>query len=153
MMKYSFPPHNGQAVNEQEKTDLLTTARKYLGTRFLHRGRSCLGLDCVGLLIVTIQDVLGTWVEVADYPEWPNPQVMRDMCNLILIPLKREAINPGDVALLYAPGLGVVHLGWYTGKTLIHANNEAHAGKVVETTLHPDWNLRGAYAVPRYEAA
>lgn len=149
-MRFKVPKIAPGELAGEERQALLDAARKYIGVRWLHMGRNAQGVDCVGLLIVTVHDVFGAWVAVEDYSPWPSPSMMRDMCNRILTPIRREEMLPGDVALLYAPGVGVVHLGWYAGKTLIHASNELHARKVIETTIHPEWNLRGAYSVPRF---
>lgn len=149
-MKILVPPHSGQAVNESQRQALLEVARSLVGVRWQHMGRSRQGLDCAGLLILVVYEVIGAWVEVSDYSPWPNERVMREMCNLILLPIKREDLAPGDAALLYTRGLGVVHLGFYTGRTLIHANNAAGIMKVVENRIHPDWHLRGTYAVPQF---
>lgn len=148
-MRVKIPAHRGRAVNLHTKKLLLDEARTWLGTPFRHLGRSRRGVDCAGLLIEVVRKVLGARVVVDDYPVWPDQKAMRQMCNQILFRLQAEILRPGDVALLYAPGVGVVHLGWFTGRTLIHASNEPQDGQVVETPLE-HWQLRGAYEVPDF---
>ena len=149
-MKTNYPRKTDAIISIEKRRELIKAARKYIGVRWLHVGRDNNGLDCAGLIIAVIQDVFGIDIQVYDYSPWPRPAVMRDICNAILRPIRREDMQPGDVALLYAPGLGVVHLGLFTGKTLIHASNAPGVQKVVETTIHPNWLLRGAFAVPVY---
>jgi cell wall-associated NlpC family hydrolase len=39
------------------RTDIVETARKYLGVRWRHQGRNELGIDCVGLIVRTAHDL------------------------------------------------------------------------------------------------
>lgn len=150
-MIVKVPNHNGRPVNQAQRRALIECARGLVGTRWQHMGRNRQGLDCAGLVILAIHDALGAWVEVGDYSPWPNQAVMRKICNQTLLKTDSKQLSFGDVALLYAPGLGVIHLGWYTGETLIHADNSPGVKRVVEERVNIEWVLRGAYEVPQYE--
>jgi cell wall-associated NlpC family hydrolase len=152
-MVVKVPKHNGKVVDDGQRQELIDAARRYIGTPWQHMGRNKYGLDCAGLLVITVYDVLKAWVEVSDYSPWPRPAVMREICNRILVRSDQKSMMPGDVILLYVPGIGVCHMGWYAGNTLIHASNEAGMKKVVEHSIHPDWNLRGVYSVPQFTGA
>lgn len=149
-MRVKVPKHNDQPVNQEQRQELLDAARHYLGTPWQHMGRNHYGLDCAGGLILPIYDVFGAWIEVSDYSPWPSPATMREICGKILLRASIREICAGDVVLLYVKGIGVCHMGWYAGTTLIHASNEAHARKMIETSIHSDWNLRGAFSVPQF---
>lgn len=150
-MVIKIPKSNGR-ITEEQREEIIRCARELIGVRWHHMGRNRMGLDCAGLLVLTVYEAMGAWVEVSDYSPWPRPAQMRHACNQILRPKQREELTPGDVVLLYVPGLGVVHLGWFTGDTIIHSCSEPHARKVVETPISKDWNLRKVYEVPCYQA-
>jgi cell wall-associated NlpC family hydrolase len=119
---------------------------------FRHLGRTRFGLDCAGLLIVCAAEVCRTRIVIEDYSAWPSPKEMRRLCNKILLKIKREELAPGDVVLLKTPA-GVVHLGFYSGDTLIHASNDASLRRVVEHRLDEDWQrlIMGTYRMPAWD--
>lgn len=147
-MKVIIPP-KGQAVTYEKRLELIECAKSCIGIPWQHLGRNRYGLDCAGLLILVVHEVLGVWVEISDYSPWPSPNVMREMCNKALI-RKHGEIILGDIVLCYAPGYGVIHLGWHTGNSMIHASNEIGEKKVIETSIQSDWRIRGIYEVPQY---
>ena len=151
-MKIKIPSHNGRPVTRAQRESLVECARGMVGVPWQHMGRNRQGLDCAGLLILAIHEAMGVWVEVSDYSPWPDMATMRRICNEALLRKDFKQLSFGDVALMYAPGLGVVHLGWFTGETLIHADNSPSIKRVTEGRVDLSWILRGVYEVPQYEA-
>jgi cell wall-associated NlpC family hydrolase len=49
---------------------IIDTAREYLGTKYVHQGRSKHGIDCIGLLVVICNklQICDTSVDRMDYP-------------------------------------------------------------------------------------
>lgn len=82
--------------------EIVTTARRWLGTSYCHAGRSRFGLDCSGLLIVVAWE-LGIWEREFN----PQDYGLKDAWRLLnehlgarceTLPDWREA-RPGDVIL------------------------------------------------------
>lgn len=127
--------------------DLVLAARSYLGTPFVHQGRSRLGLDCVGLLVLAARDAGADIEDRADYA--PDPG------NLLPVELARqfdpaEDRLPGDVLLMRFAG-EPQHLAIFTGATVIHSH--AAIRRVVEHHLDAKWLRRIVQAYRMRESA
>jgi len=123
------------------RNDVVTEARKWLGTPWVHQGRARAGIDCAGLLIVTMQG-LGLPVEdMHGYRRSPDGRAFREhimrQTDLALTP------QPGTIAL-FREAQFPTHTGFFAirdGKlTLIHAYMPA--GKVVEEIYDHEWPER-----------
>ena len=122
--------------------NLAETARKYLGVPFRHRGRSARCMDCVGLIVLAVQD-LGGAVEndKLHYGREPHADGLREQ-------LQKEFGEPcadmqvGDVALIaynteIPHHVGIIGNYLYGGFSLIHADGSV--GKVVEHRIDETW--------------
>lgn len=135
---------------------LVQAARRYLGVRFVHQGRSEHGLDCVGLVWIAYRDCGVTLDAYRAYPAEPNP---REMINRISDalgmpvanrPVPTSVLRPGDVVLMLLVGesqphhVGLIGDYPYGGRlSVIHAHSmAAPRGRVVEHRLGPSMAAR-----------
>lgn len=55
-------------------TDYAEAARGWIGTRWVHQGRTHAGVDCVGLVIVAARDLGIELPDIAGYRRTPDPK-------------------------------------------------------------------------------
>ncbi len=141
---------------------ILTEARRWIGTRFAHQGRCRAngthggGVDCLGLLMgvaetLNLRDRHGkplTSYDRHDYPTHPDGNRLAASLAEALHPLAPQDIAPADIVLLRYEGnpqhLGIVSDYSRMAYGLIHAYAPAH--KVVEHVLDDHWRSRMAAA-------
>lgn len=121
--------------------EFVEAARSYLGTRWMHQGRSRKGVDCVGLIIVAAAD-LG--IEIADmkgYRRAPNKEVFVNH-----IRANSQAVDtpvPGTFGI-FRDGNQPCHAGIFAEMhgelSLIHAY--VGTGIVMEEVFIHDWPRR-----------
>jgi len=121
------------------KQDIITEARKWLGTRWVHQGRNSAGIDCAGLLICVMRD-LGLPVEdMQGYRRSPDGETFRQH---IHSQTDFQAYpTPGAIGL-FREARFPTHTGFFAINddgmlTLIHAY--APVGKVVEEPFMHHW--------------
>lgn len=118
-------------------SQIIATARAYLGTPFLHMGRSTAGIDCAGLVVCVSRD-LG--LPVKDLPRYGR-QPLGGMLDKIV----RQSF---DVTTELSPGTILSmrfarepqHLAIYTGENVIHCYERV--GKCIEHRLDSTWRKR-----------
>lgn len=131
----------------------VVAARKYLGVKFRHRGRSSTGLDCVGLVMRSWYDC---GVKLHDYLLYG-----RDPCDarlqehaiaamgepVAIAPVAWNDLQDGDVVILRFVSephhVGIVAAVEYAGQpafNLIHA--DGMAGRVIEQRISEDMRAR-----------
>ena len=141
---------------------VIDVARKYLGVRFRHQGRSKEeGLDCLGLLICISHDLGLNWQPhlqrkmcERDYSHTPNQAYLKDSLEMFLAPSEARTPQPAEVVLMNVEGR-VQHLGVLAQQennkrlTLIHAY--APTRKVVEHHLNTQWEkaVMARYVLPQ----
>jgi cell wall-associated NlpC family hydrolase len=111
-----------------ENNDIIEAARKYLGVSFHWHGRSVDGLDCIGLILVSLKDC-GRMPKSLDFHDYGNNPVGIVVANL---EKNCKKISPGDVqsgdiiALQTVRENGIQHCGFYTDDrgyaTIIHCS-------------------------------
>lgn len=134
-----------------ETPALVTAARKYLGTRFRHRGRSSFCLDCVGLGWRAYADCGVVLPDQRYYGRLPHDG--RLMASLAAAlgepvatgPLAAQHAQAGDVGVFAFDEVEPHHVGLigttpYGELSLIHA--DARKGEVVEHILDATWRAR-----------
>lgn len=138
-----------EPLNDEERATFISTARSYERVPFRHTGRTKAGLDCVGLIVVSLAAVGREIADRRDYGRNPVEDGLRD----VLVehfgdPITDEP-RAGDIPLMRWHREGDVHLfnhvGIFTdyplgGLALIHAlfsNRE-----VVEHRVGGPWPRR-----------
>jgi cell wall-associated NlpC family hydrolase len=120
---------------------IVARARALVGTRFRLQGRCrSNGMDCVGAAAAA--GGVDAALVRRDYPLRGTSleELERELIRLGLQAVGEEAAEPGDIAV-FAPGPAQLHLGVFTGSSLVHA--DAGLGRVVERPLPPPWPLLG----------
>lgn len=118
-------------------SDFVDSARSYMGTKWRHQGRSRMGVDCVGLVILSLADI---GVEVPDmqgYRRHPDPIFVEHIRNNSV-----PAFGPLPGTLgIFRDGTQPCHVGIFATMhdqvSLIHAY--AGTGKVMEEVFIHDW--------------
>lgn len=123
------------------RNDPVTSARALIGVPFRLHGRAPeLGLDCVGLVAVAYRltgDVpTGYGLRSRDLAHWERIIRARGFAR------RHVRWRRGDL-LLVCPGPAQIHLGVWTGASLIHA--DAGLGRIVETPGIPRWPVLSAW--------
>jgi cell wall-associated NlpC family hydrolase len=124
------------------RADVIAEARRWIGVRWHHQGRSRAGIDCVGL-VINVGHALGlSAFDIADYARQPDPAMMRALLAEHMDPITEP--EPGDVVLMRFER-EPQHVAVLTDSGIIHAY--AQARKVVEHRLDSIWKSRivGAY--------
>ena len=119
---------------------IVEAARKYLGVKFRHQGRSrATGVDCAGLVICTLRDIGMTPADSTDYNMTPDPVQMLSVIvqNAVEIPV--ADMMPGDV-LWMRFATEPQHVAIVTENGIIHSYS--NRGKVVEHALNDVWCKR-----------
>lgn len=125
---------------------VVSTARGFLGVPFLHQGRSTRGVDCSGLIVLTVRALGISDFDVKGYPRQPDGRSFEQA-------LRDGGCVPGPVrvgALLFIRFYREPqHVGFVTdyvhgGHGLIHSYSVAHG--VVEHRLDDKWLRRTASA-------
>jgi len=121
--------------------DIVTEARRHLGTKFVHQGRvPGLALDCAGLVVVVAKACGVEIMDAKGYGRNPNgalEAVIAAQSCVDLVPVADR--QPGDV-LTMRFGREMQHLAIFAGDTIIHSYEAA--GKVCEHTLDAMWAKR-----------
>lgn len=137
--------------------DVVTEARRLLGTPFHHLGRlSGVGVDCAGLLIVVARKLglVSPDFDVPPYSRSPDGNLI-PWCDKYMKRIGQQEMRAGD-AIVVSVDRDPQHLGLlsdykYGGFSIIHAHcNSSGVGKVIETRLMFARNLKfvAAYRLP-----
>lgn len=119
------------------KQDVINQARKYLGVRYKHQGRTEFGLDCLGLLVKVAHDLGISKADSNDYGRVPDGRkMMRQLEEHLDITTSPE---PGDILLFRFQG-EPRHLAIKTDIGMIHSYAEQK--KVVEHRMDEVWKSR-----------
>ena len=123
--------------------DVIEVAREYLGVRWHHQGRNCVGIDCIGLVFAVAHRLGLSTYHTADYGRLPDGQCLR---RLLAEHMDFTIVTqPGDVLLMRIEKQPQ-HVGIMTDIGIIHAYVQAR--KVVEHRIDDVWRDRiiAAYA-------
>jgi cell wall-associated NlpC family hydrolase len=133
--------------------DIVKEARSWIGTRFLHQGRSRFGVDCVGLVICVVQALDPEWKGADNapttYTRRPKDGELIDQISANCLRLKR--IEKGALVLMQFPKMvSPSHVALYTGEgTIVHAHSvtrhvcEVGFRGIWERDTHSFWRLPG----------
>jgi cell wall-associated NlpC family hydrolase len=124
-------------MEKEEIVELyIKEARKYINTPFRHQGRDKNGLDCIGIIVVPLNNIGFFKYDNVNYRRYGLGgeiiEVLQKYCYEIS---KYSELEAGDI-LMFSKGKSQ-HLAIYTGSSIIHANNSV--GKVTEHILDDYW--------------
>lgn len=121
---------------------VVTEARKWVGTKFVHTGRQVgVGVDCVGLIICVFSSAAGLAYDNRNYSRLMPDGLVRAELEQWLMPVADgEEWAAGDV-LLFKVGGVEQHVAFWTGEgTIVHAYQSAKC--VAEHELTDSWRYR-----------
>ena len=122
----------------QEK--FVEEARKYLGVKYVHQGRSEHGIDCVGPIVLAAKAIgADTSGDMTNYSRLPHGVLLPILNNIMTKVPDGEEWAVGDVLVMKFKR-EPTHVGIWTGTTLIHTYSTLE--KVVEHRLDDKWKSR-----------
>lgn len=138
------------------RTEVINTARTWIGTRWRHQGRvKGIGVDCIGLIVGVARELGLSLFDTTQYRPIPDGVRLRAQCEELMTRVTDREPLPGDVCLMQFKG-PPQHLGFVStldGRpSLIHAYVQDR--KVVEHYSDlPEWIERvvAFYAIPGVE--
>jgi cell wall-associated NlpC family hydrolase len=118
---------------------IVEAARSYLDVPWRHLGRSRMGVDCIGLVILAHRDAGILLDDPAPYAREPSPA--RIIAGISAVGERRVVLpQPGDVVVFRVDGVNAGHVGIAASRdgapTVIHAY--APRRRVVEEPLTHD---------------
>lgn len=126
---------------DQPSHDIVQEARTFLGTPWVHQGRSRQGVDCLGLASLVARARRGYTFDLTNYAAQATDETMLQLCRQHMQPVPAQARKPGDVVVIrYGSQRHMAIVGDHpvSGElTLIHASSIF--GKVVEHRLDSRW--------------
>lgn len=136
---------------------LVEAARRYLGVRFSHRGRSTRALDCAGLAWRAYYDCGVVLPDVRTYGREPHNDGLVQHVRAALgqefaaAPVRESQLQAGDIVLMRFQvephHVAIVTDYQFGGLGLIHADGQA--GRVLQHRLAPDMVKRITHAFRR----
>ena len=134
-------------LSAAERTAFIAAARTYRDTPFRHRGRSLRGVDCLGLVVVSMQAIGRQMADREAYGRDPTGDTGAMHAAAVAHfgkPIAIDALRPGDVVLMQwhaQPNHVAIVTDYPTGGlSLIHSL--AQVGRVVEHRLADPWPRR-----------
>lgn len=132
-------------LTDAQRAEFLAVLRSHLGARWGHQGRRASRMDCIGLVVLSLQDIGVKLEDRTDYGRTPSQRRLsaaltahfgEPVCDL----------QPGDVVTMrwtgeenhvavitdHPHGLGVIHC-------YAIAPGGKPGGRVIEHRLSPDW--------------
>lgn len=129
------------------------SARKYVGVPFLHQGRNRQsGLDCIGLLVVTFEDLGMRLCDRADYKRFPDGKTLTEgvsrhfeeinpseasVDDLLLFFISKRYRRPQHLAI--RTELGIVHSHLQVGRVVEHRLDDLWSGRVAAAFRGSSW--------------
>ncbi|MGJ7544637.1 C40 family peptidase [Variovorax sp. LT1R16] len=138
---------------------LVTSARKYLGAPFQHRGRTAKGLDCAGLAWLAYADLGYTPPDLRRYgrtphrdglmqamsdalgePAWEGRAVPRELLQVGDVVVMRFVEEPHHVAIVCdsaSHGLGLIHCYGNIGRVVEHGLDAMWQDRILAVFRRP----------------
>jgi NlpC/P60 family putative phage cell wall peptidase len=141
---------SGETIMPITPDIIITEARSWIGTPYRHQASlKGVGCDCLGLVRGVWRALHGAEPERAppysrDWAEASLRETLAEAGARHLVPVEREAMQPGDVLLFrWRAGIVAKHAAILTDDAnMIHAHDGA---AVAEVALAPWWRRRLAY--------
>lgn len=122
-------------------SDVVAAARAWVGAPYRHQGRSRMGVDCIGLVIVVVKELglLPPEQPPSNYTRRPRDGELEAYVARHCIPIENP--EAGCMVLMrWAPRAPASHVGILTPDNLIHAYGGN--AKVVEHGFRSKWPAR-----------
>lgn len=134
------------------RTEIVTCARKWIGTKYRHEGRlRGVACDCAGLILEVARELNLTDASIQGYGRIPGD--VEAYCDRYMIRLTtNEVVRPGDVYLLRLSQSGEPrHLAFASDIGMIHS--WAAARRVCEHRIDSEWAgcIVRTYKIPGVE--
>ena len=134
------------------RQQIVEAAREYIGVPWQHQGRTFFGIDCVGLLIQTGIKIGYNPLDITDYSEFYDPDILikaflKNGCRKMI---KTKAVS-GDIMIINV-GKAPLHVGILSMKAdirhIIHAHRATE--RVREEEVYPmlEKRFRFSFAYP-----
>lgn len=134
---------------------VIEKARSFIGIRWRHQGRTKDGLDCVGLVVCSLNEC---GMQIEDFTGYSRRPTNMAFINYFIerggVHAKRSEMDIGDI-LIFSERSYPCHTGFLSSRegkpTLIHAYLPSR--KVVEESFSDIWKrkLVAAITLPRYK--
>jgi len=124
--------------------DIVEAARSFLKVPFRHQGRNRLGLDCLGLVIMSAELAGVELEDLKGYARVPDSDRLRSECDRQLKKVNMSDMRNGDL-LLMVFRTEPQHIAIKTDIGIIHSHKAD--GGVVEHRLDDVWlkRIKGVY--------
>lgn len=124
-----------------QQRDIFLTARTCVGSPFRHQGRSpAQGLDCVGLIVYTLNAIGLKNVDFRDYKKIPVKNAISSHAGRAGFTQKAKSdMTAGDLVIMRF-GRYIEHAVIVSDRGIIHACEKY--GKVVEHSLDMEWQSK-----------
>ena len=135
--------------------EIVTVARAFIGTRYVHQGRSTSGVDCIGLPVCVRAELGLPALDVSGYARATTDTEMLDFCRANMVEVARDQIQPGDI-LVQMSGtvrhMAIVADYLHGGLSIIHAWLPRR--RVIECRLDDYFmqTVRGCFRFPEVTA-
>lgn len=106
------------------RKDLICAAREEVGTKFVHQGRkSKQGIDCIGLLVISVQKCGGKIKDVCNYRRNPDGKTLLENLRDQLIEINIDDAIDGDILVFWEreKTKRPQHIAIKSDKGIIHA--------------------------------
>lgn len=119
-----------------DRAAIVAAARRHIGTRWRHQGRSAAGLDCVGLIVVVARELGLSPMDVAGYARRQDGRALLNRLHEQLEVGSLNNWNNGDIGVFKEIGFPI-HLGILARDGAVPTVIHAHAARraVVEEPL------------------
>ena len=120
--------------------DLVDEARSWIGTPFLHQGRSRFGVDCLGFVAAVLAD-LGSTTAMRLLPQNYSRNPQSKVLDTLQANSREIPLEAGALLLIQFPhSKHPSHAALFTGASMIHAYQSVN--KVVEHGYRGPWVQR-----------
>lgn len=124
------------------REQIIESAGKYRGIRYLHQGRNKNGVDCTGFFILVLKDLGYPYEDVSAYGRMPNAEMLLKALRATCEEIPVEEVQKGDVFLMKLGTQKALH-------TAIHFGTDKFGNEVLISALHPCVQVKKIADFPR----
>jgi cell wall-associated NlpC family hydrolase len=139
----------------EARQQVVAAARRYIGVRWHHLGRTRHGVDCVGLILLAFRDAGFPLADVDPYARGHRGDELLDRVAQHGRRIGIDQIADGDL-LVFSDEIYVAHIGiastWQGQPAVVHAKAAHRKVHEEPLTFHMGATLRGAFRHPALEA-